>query len=136
MLRAVYRFPIVTGDMLTQYRAGLTSWASLLCVPQRPKTMPKRLLTLREDAGPESQGVAVWGYGVNVWADSAVDAKNIALDAAAVSLTIPGLVGSVKAIRDLVGPYEIEDDPAFTFGGTQLAHFYFSFDAVVKANAL
>lgn len=136
MLRANYRFPIVSGDMLAEYRAGLAVWANLDCLPKRPDVMPKRLLTLREDAGPESQGVAVWGYGVNVWADSELDAKNIALDAASISLTIPGLVGGVKAVRDLVGPSEVPDDPVFTFNGAPLAHFYFSFDAVVKATAV
>ena len=136
MLRANYRFPIVSGDMLAEYRAGLTSWSSLSCVPKRPETMPKRLLTLREDAGPDRNGVALWGYGGNVWADSELDAKNIALDAVAVTLTIPGRVPGVKAIRDLVGPYEVADEPAFTFGKKPLFHFYFSFDAVVKANAI
>lgn len=136
MLRATYRFPIVSGEMLAAYRSGLSSWSGLSCLPKRPEGMPKRLVTLREDSGPDRSGVALWGYGVNVWADSELDAKNLALDAVSVSLTIPGLVGSVKAVRDLVGPYEVPDDPAFTFNGTPLTHFYFSFDAVVKAAAV
>lgn len=134
MLRAQYRYPIVSGAMLAQYRVGLASWSSLLCGPERAES--RRALALREDGGPDSLGVAVWSYGVNVWADSTVDAKNITLDAAAVTLTIPGLVPAVKAIRDLVGPYEVEDEPAYTYGGKSLAHFYFSFDAVVKAVAV
>jgi hypothetical protein len=136
MFRPQYRFPIITGDILAAYRAGLTAWSSLDCAPTRPKDMPKRLLTLREDGGPDNgTGLGLWGYGVNLWADSAVDAKNIALDAAAVSLTLAG-TSAIKAVRDLVGPYEVEDDPAYTFAGNLLTHFYFSFDATVKARAV
>lgn len=136
MFRPLYRFPIVTGDMLAAYRLGLTTWTQLQCLPQRPKDMPKRLLTLREDGGPDSgTGIGLWGYGVNVWADSAADAKNIALDAAAVTLEMAGM-SAIKGIRDLVGPYEVDDDPSFTFSGVPLSHFYFSFDAAVKASAL
>ncbi len=135
MLRANYRYPIVQGLMLAAYRTGLSSWAGIQCLPKRADG--RRALALREDGGPDNgAGVAVWGYGVNVWADSETDAKNIALDASAVTLTIPGLVPAVKAIRDLVGPYEVDDDPAFTFGDKTLAHYYFSFDAVVKASAV
>lgn len=132
MLRAGYRYPIVQGDMLAMYRSGLASWTGLKCAPTR--TDAKRALTLREDSGPDNgAGVAAWGYGVNVWADSDIDAKKIALDAMTVTLTIPGLVGSIKAIRNVVGPYSIDDEPAFTHGGKPLVHYYFSFDAVVKA---
>lgn len=136
MLRADYRYPIVAGDMLAAYRAGLTSWSSLTCQAKRPATMPKRLLTLRDDGGRDALGKSLTPFGVNVWADSAVDAANIALSAAAVTLGFPGAVDAVKAVRDIVGPYEVEDDPAFTFSGKTLTHYYFSFDAVIKAASL
>jgi len=135
MFLAEYRFPIVSGAVLAHYRERLDHWAGLECAPKRPAVMPRRLLTLREDGGPDSVGVAVWGYGVNVWADSPVDAKSIALDALAASLSLPG-VSAIKAVRDVVTPSEVDDDPSYTVNGTPLAHYYFSFDAVVKAVAL
>lgn len=133
MLRASYRYPIISGAMLTQYRNRLASWTSLVCQPTRPATMPKQLLTLRDDSGPDELGVSLRSFGVNVWADTSLDAENLARDAAAATLAIPGSVPGLKAVRDVVGPYEIEDDPAFTFGGKPLTHFYFSFDGIVKA---
>ena len=134
MFRPQYRYPIVTGLMLAHYRTELASWAGLTCAGKRPASMPKRLLALREDGGPDDLGVMASGFGVNVWADSEVDAKNLALDAVSATLELPG-VGSIKAIRDLVGAYEVDDEPAFTFGSKTLTHYYFSFDAVLKATA-
>lgn len=136
MLRADYLYPIVAGDMLAAYRTGLASWSSLTCQAKRPATMPKRLLTLRNDGGRDELGKALTPFGVNVWADSAEDAAKIARAAAAVTLGMAGTVDAVKAIRDTVGPYEIQDDPAFTFSGKTLTHYYFSFDAVIKAASL
>lgn len=129
-----YEFPIsVPGDMLTTYRTELAAWTGLSCLPERPATMPKRLLTLREDGGPDSgTGLGLWGYGVNVWADSRTDAKGIAVDAMSVTLTFPG-EGQVKRILNMVGVREVEDDPQYTYNGKPLHHFYFSFDALVKA---
>ena len=135
MFRSQYRYPIVTGLMLAHYRTALTSWTGLQCATERLPTMPKRMLTLREDGGPDDLGVMASGFGVNLWADSAVDAKNLALDAVAATLSLPG-VGSIKAIRDLVGAYVVDDDPAFAFGGKPLTHYYFSFDAIVKETQL
>jgi hypothetical protein len=133
MLRGYYRYPVLTGVMLTEYRALLAGWSGLSCLPKRPKEMPKRLLTLRDDSGPDTLGMATRSYGVNVWADTAQDAANLAADALAATLTLPGAVAGVKAIREPVGPYEVDDDPAFTFNGSPLFHYYFSFDARVKA---
>lgn len=136
MFRDTYRFPVVSGDMLAVYRTRLAAWSSLICQQKRPDVMPRRLLTLRQDGGPESVGVGLVGFGVNLWADSAVDAANLAADALAATLHIPGTVAAVKAIRDPNIPFEVDDDESFTYGGKPLSHYYFSFDAVVKATAV
>lgn len=124
-------FPVSTGTIATFLRAELTSWTSLIVAPKRPATMPKRFLSIRDDGGTQAGTTMVNRYGVNVWADSAVDAENIARDAMAALRGLPG-TGQFKATRTFFGPVEIEDDPAFTFGTAAMAHYYFSFSAVVK----
>lgn len=132
MFIAEARFPIVEGDILAAFRGEL-AWATLTVQLKRPETMPKRLVTLRDDSGPQAMSTALQRKGVSVWADTFVDSKNLALDVMAIARRLPLLVGPVKAAAEFVGPYEVEDDPGFTFGTSPLTHHYFAFAVTVKA---
>lgn len=132
MFIAEARFPIVEGAILAAFRDEL-GWSDLTVQLQLPETMPKRLVTMRDDSGPQAMSTALQRKGVNVWADSFLDSKNLALDCMAACRLLPRLVGPVKAVSEFVGPYEVTDDPKFTFGSTPLIHHYFAFAVTVKA---
>ena len=131
MLYPNVSFPITTGTIAAFLRASLVSWSSLVVAPKRPATMPQRFLSIRDDGGTQDGLHMVNRYGVNVWADSAVDAENICRDAMADLRSLPGM-GPFKSTRTFFGPVEVEDDPALTFGTVPMSHFYFSFAAVLK----
>lgn len=126
-------FSPVEGHLLGHWRSALASWAPISVTRKRPPTMPKRLLTLRDDSGPHRQGTALLDQGVNVWADDPVDAKSICFDAIAALRDISG-VGNLVTTSDVVGPREVDDEPAFTYQGMPLHHYYFSFAVLVRAS--
>lgn len=131
MFYAPSEIPLVTGDVLAHYRSALDSWG-VTCVETRPETMPKRLLTVRDDGGPAGVTSAVLRLGVNVWADNKVDAAKLARDAVTASWGLRG-VGSIKTVSDMTAPSEVDDEPQFTFQGNPLYHYFFTFRVVVKA---
>lgn len=126
------RFPIIEGAVLDAFKEEL-DWSTLTVQLMRPDNMPKRLITMRDDSGPQSVSTALHRKGINVWADSFIDSKNLALDVMRVARRLPLLVGPVKAVSEFVGPYEVPDEPEFTFNGTSLVHHYLAFALTVKA---
>lgn len=122
-------FPVTDGLIVTTIRAALGSWSNLTVQRDRPETMPKRLVTVRNDGGPVNDVRAIRRYGINVWADSSLDAEKIALDAMNACRGIPS---PVKRVDEFSGPYEIQDEPRYTFNGASLTHFYFTFRATVR----
>jgi hypothetical protein len=133
MLYPVVSFPISTGTIAVFLRTELASWTSLVVAPKRPATMPKRFLSIRDDGGTQRGMHMVNRYGVNVWADAPVDGEQIARDAMTALRSLPG-TGSFKSTGTYFGPTEIEDDPAFSFGGKPMSHYYFSFAATIKGS--
>jgi hypothetical protein len=91
--------------------------------------MPKRLVTVRNDAGPATDVRLFRRYGINVWADDSTDAENIALEA---MKACRAHMGAIVATDQFTGPLEIEDEPDYTFEGEPLIHFYFTFRATVR----
>ncbi len=131
MLIPIVRFPIATGQLAAHFRTELASWADLQIAPKRPEVMPRRFISIRDDSGPETGGMKVNRFGVNIWADSDVDASNIARDVMASSKRLPG-VWRFKSTSQHFGPIEIDDDPKVTFGDKLLSHYYCSFAAAIK----
>jgi hypothetical protein len=131
MLIPVVRFPIATGQLAAHFRTELASWDDLAIAPKRPETMPRRFLSVRDDSGPETGVMKVNRFGVNIWADSDVDASNIARDAMAATKRLPG-VWRFKSTSQHFGPIEIDDDPRVIFNGALMSHYYFSFAAAIK----
>lgn len=128
------RFPISDGLIVAALRTALTpDWVGLAVSPKLPDTKARRMVTVRNDSGPSLGRVSRRRYGVNVWADSSVDAENLALDAMSVCGRLAdGLL--VCSVDSFTGPFEVDDDPQMTVGAKNLTHFYFAFRASVKGN--
>jgi len=127
------RFPISDGVVVTALRAGLSvEWAALV-QPKLPTDKVRRMVTVRNDSGPQDGRSSRRRYGVNVWADSSVDAENMALDAMSVCRLIADGT-PITATDSFSGPFEIPDDPAYVVGDKNLTHYYFTFRASVKGS--
>lgn len=133
MFRFSVRFPISDGAVVSTLKGGLTSWSGLTVQPKLPPTMTKRVVTVRNDSGPTELSRASRRYGVNVWADSSVDAENLALDAMEALTELPDRSPFVS-VGSFTGPFEINDDVPYTFGNTSMTHFYFAFQGTVKGS--
>lgn len=126
--------------LIEEWEDGLTVSRTL------PSTKTRRMVTLRDDSGTIVNRVQGKAQGVNVWADSVVDAMNLALDAMAIcQAELPGSrVGNgpvvIAATREFSGPFEVEDDVPYIVevAGEQksLTHMYFTFTADTKAVAV
>lgn len=133
MFTADVRFPVWTGPVLDHVRARRSG---VVVQRKRPAVMPAKLVTIRSDGGSAGQTLASVQGGVNVWAaasgtsSAATVAENLALDVVADIRALPA-AGVLKSV-DVSLPFEVEDDPAFTYAGGELAHFYFAFSGVLK----
>lgn len=130
-------FPISDGLILARWRARLeTNWSDGLRIDSQKDGEPlaRRLVTLRNDSGPQSTSMSQRRYGGNVWADDPVDAEKIALELMNESRLLPRTVGVIKRVDSFNGPFEILDDPQVTAGGALLSHYYFTFRAFVKGS--
>lgn len=127
------RFPITDGLIVTALRAGLTTeWAATV-QPKLPDTKVRRMVTVRNDSGPQDGRSSRQRFGVNLWADSAVDALNMALDAMSLCRLLADGT-PITATDSFAGPFEIEDDPAYVVGNKNLTHYYFTFRASSKGS--
>lgn len=131
------RFPISDGVIVTALRDGLTAkgWgAGLSGGTKLPSTVTARMFTVRDDSGPQSGRVSARRQGVNLWADTAVDALNMALDGMSICRLLAD--GSpIVSVGNFTGPYEIPDDPEYVVSSKSLTHYYFTFVAAVKGSA-
>ena len=125
------RFPISDGAVVLALKGALTSWTGLKVQPKLPDVMTKRVITVRNDSGPQELSRASRRYGINVWADNSVEAENLALDAME-GLTALANGSPFLSVGSFTGPFEIPDSPAYTFGNASMTHFYFAFQGTVK----
>ena len=133
MFRFAVLFTISDGEVVSNLKAGLTAWSGLTVQPKLPTTMTKRVITVRNDGGPQEFSRSLRRYGINVWADDSVDAENLALKAMQVLQGLPD--GSpFLSVGSFSGPFEVNDDPAYTLGSKSLTHFYFTFQGTVKGS--
>jgi len=123
-------FPSTTGPLCAVLRTGLT--ASLLAYssgvtvqPKLPATKTARMVTVRDDSGPDDGVQTRRRYGFNVWADSSVDAENLALLCMAI---LRGCADGqpITATDSFSGPYEIQTDAPYSVGGKDLTNYFFS----------
>lgn len=128
-------FPISDGVVVAALRAGLIAkgWGSGLTVARKlPDTKTRRMVTVRNDSGPQDEGVSRRRYGFNFWADDSSDAENMALDGMSVLRLLPG--GIVAATDGFSGPFEVEDDPQYVVAGKNLFHQYATCRVSIRGN--
>lgn len=137
------RFPISDGVIVTALRSGLSStWGTsgtLTVGTKVPATKTRRMVTVRDDSGQAVGRTQPRRQGINVWADSSVDALNLALDAMKVCETVLPTGSVIVAANQFTGPFEIEEDVPYVVlvsgVSKSLIHYYFTFIATVKAAA-
>lgn len=88
-----------------------------------PKTMPARLVTVRDDGGGRDDVTKSASLGVNVWAANPFDCSNLARLVTAFFEDAAGH-GPVKAHLSTSGPYPVPEDSG-------KPHRYLSVDLVV-----
>ena len=132
-------FPITDGVIVSALRAGFASaalsYSSGVTVARKlPDAHTARMVTVRNDSGPEESTQSRRRYGFNVWADDSVDAEKLALLAMAVLRRIPN-GQPITAVDQLSGPFEVDDDPQMTVNNKNLTHFYFTARVSVRGSS-
>lgn len=125
-------FPIVTGEVVSGLKAALAArvesyCSNVLVQPKLPATKQSRMVTVRDDGGPQDDFVQRHGYGFNVWAETSVNAEKIARMCMGILPTLAD--GSpIVQVSNLSGPFEVIDDATdlLVVGSTTLSHYYFS----------
>ena len=122
-------FPPTTGKLCAILRTALTasasSFASGVTVgPELPATHTARMVTVRDDSGPDDGVQTRRRYGINVWAAQA-DAELLALTCMAVLRSCPD-GQPITATDSFSGPYQVADDPKYVVGSTELVHMFFT----------
>ncbi|WP_104128006.1 hypothetical protein [Cryobacterium sp. Y57] len=123
-------FPPTTGKLCAVLRTALTAsplaYASGVTVgPELPATKTARMVTVRDDSGPDDGVQTRRRYGINVWARRQ-DAELLALLCMAVLRSCAD-GQPITATDSFSGPYSIPDDPAYVVGNEDLVHFFFTF---------
>jgi len=123
-------FPSTTGRLVSVVKTGLTAsalaYASGVTVqPKLPATLTWRMVTVRDDSGPEDGTQTRRRYGFNVWADSSVDAENLALLCMAI-LRSAADGNPITFVDQLSGPFEIPTDAPYVVGGKNLTNYFFT----------
>jgi hypothetical protein len=125
-------FPIVTGEIAAGLRAALAARAesycsSVLVQPKLPIAKHSRMVTVRDDGGPQDDMIQRRSFGFNVWAETSVDAEKLARMCMGILPTLAD--GSpIVGVSNLSGPFEVIDQGTdlYAVGTTTLSHYYFS----------
>jgi len=125
-------YPSTIGRVVTATRAFLTtrSWTDVTVQPKLPDVKTARMVTVRDDGGSDRDGVERRRHSLNVWADTPVDAENLARDVAA------GARSVLKATNISILEVEDDTDTALTVDGKQLTHYLVAFTLAVRATNL
>ncbi len=132
------RFPISDGLIVAALRSGLAeTWGTV--GTEVPPTKTRRMVTVRDDSGLAVGRTQPRRQGINVWADSSVDALNLALDAMRICESALPVGDVIVSANQFTGPYKIDEDVPYTVVVSTvskvLTHYYFTFIATVKAAA-
>jgi len=128
-------YPSTTGKLCAILRTALTASplphsSGVVVGPELPATKTARMVTVRDDSGPDDGVQTRRRQGVNVWAVRA-DAENLALLCMAI---LRGCADGQPITRtdSFSGPYQVADDPKYVVGTTELVHMFFSFRASAR----
>lgn len=128
-------FPSSVGAVCTLLRAGFTaaSFAGVTTQPDLPDVKVSRMVTVRDDSGPDDGVQSRRRHGVNVWAETSITAESLALLAMAVLRS--GANGRpITLVDQMAGPYKVDDDPAYVVGSDTLSHYFFTCRISVRAS--
>lgn len=133
-------FPPTTGKLCAVLRAGLTAAAvpyssGVTVQPELPTDKTARMVTVRDDSGPEDGVQSRRRYGFNVWADSSVDAENLALLCMAI-LRNAADGKPITFVDQLSGPYKVPTDAPYTVDGKSLTNYFFTCRVSVRGSNL
>lgn len=123
-------YPPTTGKLCAVLRAALTAsplaYASGVTVgPELPATKTARMVTVRDDSGPDDGVQTRRRQGVNVWASTPGDAENLALLCMAIFRACPD-GKPITATDSFSGPFSIADDPPYVVATKNLTHYFFT----------
>lgn len=93
--------------------------------PKLPAKRVQRMVTVRDDSGPDDGPQTRRRYGFNVWGPSPVEAEGLALLCMAI-LRSAADGKPITLVDQLSGPYEIEDDPKMVVASKELTHYFFT----------
>lgn len=130
------RFPVTDGLLVSHTRTHLiaTGFGTGLTVQRKlPDTKTRRMVTFRNDSGPQDLTRSLRRYGINGWSDDSLDAEKMLIEVMAGLRLLPG-VGAIKFTDSFTGPFEIDDDPPITVGNQNLTHFYCALRVGVKGS--
>jgi len=131
-------FPPTTGKLCAVLRAGLTAAAvpyssGVTVLPELPATKTARMVTVRDDSGPDDGVQSRRRYGFNVWADSSVDAENLALLCMAI-LRNAADGKPITLVDQLSGPYKVPTDAPYAVNGKSLTNYFFTCRVSVRGS--
>lgn len=131
-------FPSTTGKMCAVLRAGLVAAAvpyssGVTVQPELPAPLTRRMVTVRDDSGPDDGVQSRRRHGFNVWADSPVDAENLALLCMAI-LRNAADGKPITLVDQLSGPYRVPTDTAYVVGGKELTNYFFTARVSVRGS--
>lgn len=128
-------FPSTMGLVVAGFKSALAAssrpyTSSVKVQPKLPDAdkRTQRMVTVRDDSGPDDQTQSRRRQGVNVWAESPVYAENLALFLMAAARSFPN-GKPITLVDQMSGPYEVTDDATdlLTVGTKTLSHYFFSF---------
>lgn len=123
-------YPSTTGALCAVLRTGLTASAlpyssGVTTQPKLPATLTARMVTVRDDSGPDDGVQSRRRYGFNVWAATSPDAENLAL--LCMAILRGGADGNpITALDTFSGPYEIPTGTPYNVGGKNLTNYFFT----------
>ena len=130
-------FPPTTGKLCAVLRTALAGSASsfasgVTVVPELPDTETARMVTVRDNSGPDDGVQTRRRHGVNVWAARA-DAELLALTCMAVYRSCAD-GQPITQTSQFSGPYVIPDDPKYVVNGIELTHVFFTFQVSARGS--
>jgi hypothetical protein len=135
-------FPSTTGLVVSRFKAALasTSQPHMSNVRVQPKLSPEgsrstRMVTVRDDSGPDNGPMTRRRYGVNVWAEDSVTTEKLALYLMAVARIVPD-GKPITSTDSFSGPFEVIDTETdlLTVDDQTLTHFFFTFRLTARGS--
>lgn len=124
-------YPATVGPIVHSMRAYLieAGWTGVTTTPKRGGNPTARMVTVRDDGGTPRDGVSRRRHGFNIWANSPVDAQNLAVAVA------NGCRSALRAV-EVTDPIDVSDDTddRTLVAGKALTHYFLS--AVIPVRAL